>query len=256
MTGWLRAAVRGVLLCGYFLVGMSRIAWMRLRYGPNWYNSLQGMAAIRQWMQRTTQLLGLRIRQYNRARAESTLFIANHISFLDIPVLSAIVPVRFLSKHTVRYWPIIGTLTKLSGTVFIERGKRSLIHRTVEALDNALREPRPVAIFPEGTTGLGDTLKKFHSGLFQAAIDSNTPVQAIALRYIRNGQIDRTAAYIDKDNFVLKILAVMAQPYTEVQIHFCTPLLPDSSRSRQQLAQAAHAQIDAILHIDPALTPA
>jgi lyso-ornithine lipid O-acyltransferase len=255
MIGWLRAIGRGVLLSGYFLIGIGRILWMRLRHGPDWYLSAHGMAAIQRWMQRATQLLGLRIRQYNRARAASTLFIANHISFLDIPVLSAIVPVRFLAKHTIRYWPVIGTLTQLSGTVFIERGKRSLIHRTVDSLDMALREPRPVAIFPEGTTGLGDKLKKFHTGLFQAAIDSNTPVQAIALRYIRNGQIDRTAAYIDKDNFVLKILAVMAQPYTEVQIHFCAPLVPSASQSRQQLAQTAHAQIEQILNANPALAP-
>jgi 1-acyl-sn-glycerol-3-phosphate acyltransferase len=166
------------------------------------------------------------------------------------------VPVRFLSKHTVRYWPLIGTLTEWSGTVFIERGKRSLIHRTVEALDSALRETRPVAIFPEGTTGLGDKLKKFHTGLFQAAIDSQTPVQAIALRYLRNGQVDRTAAYIDKDNFVLKILAVMAQPYTEVHVHFCTPITPVQDQDRQALARATHAQIEEIINGQAGLVPA
>ncbi|MBI3560959.1 MAG: 1-acyl-sn-glycerol-3-phosphate acyltransferase [Gammaproteobacteria bacterium] len=219
---------------------------MRMLGGPRWYLSPQGRLAIQRWMQYSCALLGLRIQQFNRPRVESTLFIANHISFLDIPVVSSIVPVRFLAKHTVRYWPVIGMLTQLTGSVFIQRAKRSLIHRSVDALDVALRETRPVAIFPEGTTGLGDQVKKFHTGLFQAAIDSATPVQAIALRYLRQGRTDRIAAYIDKDNFVAKLLAVMAQPYTDVQVHFCAPLFPEQ-RGRQRLARQAREQIELVL---------
>lgn len=212
------------------------------------------MQAIQHWMQRTARLLGLRIHQVNRPRLQHTLFVANHISFLDIIVISAIVPVRFLSKHTVSYWPIIGTLTKFSGTVFIQRGKRSLIHRTVEAIDGALREARPVVIFPEGTTGLGDTIKKFHTGLFQAAIDSQALVQAIALRYLRKGAVDRIAAYIDKDNFVMKLGAIMAQPCTDVHVQFCAPLTPPQG-SRQSLAQITHEQIEMALGIPTATLP-
>lgn len=209
-----------------------------------------GQAAFQQWMQRVAYILGLRITQYNRPRNTSTLFIANHISFLDIVVIAAIAPVRFLAKHTVSYWPIIGTLTALSGSVFIRRGKRSFIHRVIEAIDLALRETRPLLIFPEGTTGLGDHLKKFHTGLFQAAIDSQTPLQAIALRYVRNGQADRTAAYIDKDNFISKLIRIMAQPHTDLEIHFCSPVTPDE-HTRHDLAQLTRRQIESALGFTP-----
>lgn len=233
---------------------MVQIFYLRLRHGPRWFLSTIGMDAIQHWMQRTARLLGLRILQFNRPRLHHTLFVANHISFLDIIVITAIVPVRFLSKHTVSYWPIIGTLTKFSGTVFIQRGKRGLIHRTVEAIDGALRETRPVVIFPEGTTGLGANIKKFHTALFQAAIDSQTEVQAIALRYQRNGEVDRIAAYIDKDNFVMKLGAIMAQPCTDVCVRFCTPLPPPQT-SRQQLADITHRQIAAELGITASVLP-
>lgn len=244
----LRTLWRGAVLCLYLALGLLQIFYYRLRHGPRWYLAPQGMQEIQRWMQRTSGLLGVQVTQYNRPQLQRTLFVANHVSFLDIIVIASIVPVRYLSKHTVAYWPIIGTLTKQTGTVFIKRGQRSLIHRTVEALDTALRETRPLVIFPEGTTGPGDHVKKFHTGLLQAAIDSQATVQAIGLRYLRHGNIDRTAAYIDKDNFVLKLLAIMAQPATQVQVHFCEPLLP-SQQSRQTLAHIARNQIEQALGI-------
>ncbi len=246
MKTFLRVSWRGSAMCAYFILGLTQVLYQRVRRGPQWYMQPAGQMAFQQWMQRVAHTLGIRITQYNRPRTASTLFIANHISFLDIVVIASVTPVRFLAKHTVSYWPIIGTLTALSGSVFIRRGNRSFIHRVIKAIDRALLETRPVLIFPEGTTGLGDHLKKFHTGLFQAAIDSQTPLQAIALRYVRNGQADRTAAYIDKDNFVAKLIRIMAQPHTDLEIHFCPAVIP-SDHTRQTLAQITRQQIETVL---------
>jgi 1-acyl-sn-glycerol-3-phosphate acyltransferase len=242
-----RAAVRGTQFMLYLSLGVILGIAYRLHYGQHWHLGAAGQAIIRWWMQHMTRIVGIRVTQYGRPLTANVMFVANHISFLDILVISAIVPARFLSKHTVRYWPIIGYLTHLSGTVFIERGKPSQLSRTLDALRQALSSGRPMLIFPEGTTTLGTQVIKFHSGLFQAAIDNMVPVQALTLHYRRNERADRVAAYIDNDNFLLSLLRLMAQDNTEVHISFSPPI-DSTDQVRQHLAAQSHATISRSLH--------
>ena len=242
----MRAATRGTQFLVYLTLGVLLGIVYRLRYGQHWHLTRTGQAIIHWWTQHMTRILGIRITQYGRPLTSRVMHVANHISFLDVLVISAIVPVRFLSKHTVRYWPIIGFITRLCGTVYIERGKPSQLGTTLDALGQALRSGRPMLIFPEGTTSLGTQVAKFHSGLFQAAIDNQMPVQALSLNYRRDGQADRIAAYIDKDNFLISLLRLMAQPTTEVHVCFSPPI-DYAGQTRQQLAARTHAQISRTL---------
>ena len=230
----------------YLLLGVVLGTTLRLRDGRHWHLTSRGQAITRWWMQQLTRIVGIRITQYGRPLTANVMLVANHISFLDIMVISSIVPARFLSKHTVRYWPIIGYLTRLAGTVFIERGKPSQLTPTLVALGQALRSGRPMLIFPEGTTSLGTQVLKFHSGLFQAAIENKAPVQAVSLHYRRAARADRIAAYIDKDNFLVSLLRLMAQARTEVHLGFSAPL-DSSGQTRQQLAASCHACISQTL---------
>lgn len=236
------AAVRGTQFMLYLSLGIILAIGYRLRYGQHWHLATTGQAIIRWWMQHMTRIVGIRVTQYGRPLTANVMFVANHISFLDILVISAIVPARFLSKHTVRYWPIIGYLTHLSGTLFIERGKPSQLSRTLDALRQALGSGRPMLIFPEGTTSLGTQVLKFHSGLFQAAIDNKVPVQALTLHYRRDDRADRIAAYIDNDNFLLSLLRLMAQDNTEVHIRFSPPI-DATDQVRHHLAAQCHTTI-------------
>ena len=239
---FLRTALRGTFVTLHLLLGVSVASALRMRHGRHWHLSDTGQGMIRWWMQNVTRCLGIRIAQYGQPAGRQVLLTANHVSFLDIIVISSIMPVRFLAKDTLRYWPIVGYLSMLSGTLFIKRGRRSLLARTIENLRHALHLERPVAVFPEGTTSLGNSVMKFHPGLYQAAIDSNAPVQAIALRYVRNGQSDRIAAYIGKDNFIMTLLRVINQPATHVHLTFCEPVT-SQDKTRQQLALHTHGQV-------------
>ena len=237
-----RAATRGTHFIFHLGLGVLLVSGYRLRHGRQWHQSRSGQAIILWWTQKLGRILGLHITRYGRPLTARVLFVSNHISFLDIVVISSVIPVRFLSKHSVRYWPIIGYLTSVTGSLFIERGKRSHLARTLTAMKQALVTARPVLIFPEGTTSLGTQVLKFHSGLFQAAIDNDVAVQALTLHYRRDQYPDRIAAYIDKDNFLISLLRLMAQPQTEVHLSF-TPPIDSHGHSRQSLAAFCHARI-------------
>jgi len=237
----LHALLRCVLVCVHILIGIFLIFVYRFRFGRHWYVKPAGLAIKRWWMLNMNTLLGIRVAQYGQIDRQPLLYVANHVSFLDIIVISAITDVRFLSKHTLRYWPLVGLLAGMSGTLFIKRDKRSLIARVITTVSEALTKSH-VVVFPEGTTSLGAEAKHFHSGLFQAAIDAEVPVQPIAIRYLHNGQLDRTAAYIEKDNIIVTIWRLLERSYTDVHLVF-TETLSSNAQTRQQLAGAAQAQI-------------
>lgn len=238
-----RATLRGTQFILHLALGSLLIGIYRLGFGKNWHLTEHGQNMIRWWMQMATHLIGIRIFQYGRPLTGNALYISNHISFLDIAVISSVVPVRFLAKHSVRYWPIIGYLTALSGSLFIKRHRRNQLVSTLASITSALTTPRPVLIFPEGTTSLGANVLKFHSGLFQAAIDTKLPIQPLVLHYRRDHVPDRLAAYIDKDNFLLSLLRLMRTPHTEVHLSF-TPPVDSDGHTRRSLAAFCHARIN------------
>jgi len=210
--------------------------------GRDWYITATGYALTHWWMRHLSQYLGLRIYQHGSPPTQPAFYVGNHISFLDILVVLCITQLNFISKNSVRYWPLIGYITSSAGTIFIKRGKRSLVARVIDSVSKALDRGRSVMVFPEGATSHNKEPRKFHSGLFQAAINSNTPIQAVAIRYMCNGELDREAAYIDDDNLLITLYRVMKRPITEVHVTFCPLILPEG-HTRTELAAMARQQV-------------
>jgi len=215
-------------------------------FGSQWHQTRKGKKTCQWWSIRATTILCLHIKQFGNPLQTTTLFTANHISFLDIIALAAVTPVKFLSKATLRYWPVIGFISSSIGTVFIKRGDRRIIHQTIITISQTLQQENSLVIFPEGTTSLGKNVKKFNTGLFQAAINTNKPIQPVALRYIRNGKPDRIAAYIENDNFILTLIKIMAQKKVEVELYYCA-VLDSDDYTRAELAMNSHASISEVI---------
>lgn len=124
------------------------------------------------------RILGVRIVVHGRpARGGRVLFVANHCSWLDIPVLSAVAPVSFIAKHEVADWPFFGLLAKLQRTVFIERDRRGETGRYRDAIRDRLDADDNLVLFPEGTSSAGNKVLPFKSALFAVA---EAPAEATA----------------------------------------------------------------------------
>ena len=178
----MRSLIGAWRLAGLLLHGLHGLAIILLRFRA--YSPAQRHARIQWWSAKVLRLIGIALQAHGTPRPGAKLLVANHVSWLDIAAIHAVVPqARFVSKSDVRHWPLIGRLVSGAGTLYIEREKKRDALRVVHRMAEALRGGDTVAVFPEGTTGDGRTLLPFHANLLQAAIATETPVQPVVLRF-------------------------------------------------------------------------
>jgi 1-acyl-sn-glycerol-3-phosphate acyltransferase len=197
--------------------------------------------AIKRWSAQLLRTLGVRLHvhgepppQRGRQKRESVspaidappiMMVANHVSWLDIFIIDAVVPARFVAKSEIRTWPVIGWLTEKTGTLFIRRARRHDIARINHALAEAMRDDYPFAVFPEGTTTDGSSVLKFHSSLLQPALLAGAVLYPVALRFMRpDGTLCTEAAYDGPKSLWETLLLIVAQPAIHAHVHFLPPL--------------------------------
>lgn len=135
------------------------------------------------WSRALLGALGIDLEADLTHAVPGALLIANHVSWVDILVVNAAIPVAFVAKEEVRRWPLIGWLAAMNDTVFLRRGSRGhakIINGQVAGL---LAQGKHVAVFPEGTTTDGCSLLHFHAALIQPALAAGRPVLPAAISY-------------------------------------------------------------------------
>lgn len=178
-----------------------------------------------------------------------TLFVANHISWIDIWAIKQAYPINFVAKSEVRDWPIIGWLAVQVGTLFIERSKRHDTGRTASSMEQGLRRGECLCLFPEGTTTDGTELKPFKTGLLQAAINAEATVWPVAIRYPHpDGLINTDIAYAGETTMLQSWQAVLRQQQLVVELHFADPI-PTTNQERRHLSHQARHAISSVLHL-------
>jgi len=179
---------------------------------------------------------------------QRVLFAANHVSWLDICVLLAASPTRFVAKAEIRNWPVIGLLSHNVGTLFIKRAKRSDTMRINQQINDVLTTGDRVTIFPEGTTSDGTILRHFHASLLQSAATVGVQLYPVAIRY-RNteGKICKEAAYIDS-SLLSSLRQILSQTRIDVDVTFLKPIA-SSGKNRRELARVSEQAIANALSI-------
>jgi 1-acyl-sn-glycerol-3-phosphate acyltransferase len=175
--------------------------------------------------------------------------VANHVSWLDIFVINATQPSRFVAKSEIRDWPIAGWLCEAAGTIFVQRAKRSDTSRINREIHDALAQGDAVAIFPEGTTTRGDRLLKFHTALFEPAVANSAIVAPAAIHYrYENGNVAEAAIFIGETSFGQSISAIISQRRMIAEITFARAIVASNS-TRREVAIAAEEAIATILNV-------
>jgi len=111
------------------------------------------------------------------------LIVANHLSYLDVLVLGALLPGRFVAKSEIAGWPVLGVLARLVGTIFVVQARRRDVVRVDRAMARTLAAGVSVLLFPEGHSTRGAGVDRFHSSLLESAARSGTACLAVALHY-------------------------------------------------------------------------
>lgn len=194
-------------------------------------------AHIQRWSHQMLAALDIELKVEGRYDPSARLIVANHVSWLDILVINAAQPVRFVGKSELKSWPILGWLITNTGTVFIERARRKDAVRVVHHMAEVIRGGQLVAIFPEGTTGPGHEVLPFHANLLQAAVAAESPVQPVALRYSDAlHDVSVAAAYVSETNIWQSLWRVaMAHG---LQAHVALLAAQPPGRERRVLADA------------------
>lgn len=194
------------------------------------------------------------------ARERPLLLVSNHVSWLDIVVLSAVAPLSFIAKSEMRTWPLFGTLARLQRTVFINRDNRRTAG--IQAGDIALRMAarEVMVLFPEGTTSDANQLLPFKTPLFEAAKIALAAsemelalVQPIAINYtslhgLHLGRAGRPhVAWPGEIGLGESLSAIVRTGALDVIVHVSTPIPLDQFSNRKEIAAQSAAAIRAMI---------
>lgn len=202
---------------------------------------------ITTWLGLVARVFGARIKSFGVARKESTLFVANHISWLDIMVLGKLVPIHFLSKLEVKHMPVFGWLATRAGTLYIHRGNKESASEASSDITAALQLGHNSLVFAEGTTTDGH-IKKFHSRMMQSAIDAHATVQPIAIFYPKtntqtgNIELDPAALFTGDVGVTESFDRITRAAHIDVEVHFLEPI-SSKGKTRDEISQHAFDEV-------------
>lgn len=213
------------------------------------FNRQKSVAVSRIFYRLVLRAFGFRVRTHGiMTDAQPALFVSNHSSYLDVPVLGAVIPALFVAKADVAGWPVIGFLCKMHNTVFVER-------RSVRAADQRAQFRRyfekrqSLVLFPEGTSTDGLFVLPFKSSLFSAVEDAaNVTIQpvSVACTGISGLPLPRSwrpyYAWYGDMTFVRHFWNVLKCGGYRVDVVFHPPVMA-SSADRKQLAATCHAAV-------------
>jgi lyso-ornithine lipid O-acyltransferase len=203
-------------------------------------------------------LIGIRISEVGRrSPASPALILSNHVSWLDICVITALAPVVFVAKSEVAGWPVFGWLAKLQRTIFINRQARHQTGAATRQIARRLLGGDAVVLFAEGTSSDGIRVLPFRSSLVGAvhhALGDSTrhthiTVQPMSLAYVGFGGVpmgrglrDRVAWYGDAD-LIPHLLHVLASGAVDVTVSWGEATAYDMSADRKAIARGAEKSV-------------
>ncbi|MBV1774891.1 1-acyl-sn-glycerol-3-phosphate acyltransferase [Burkholderiaceae bacterium DAT-1] len=244
-ANWFTQTVRLLRLTFHLVSGLLQVSLLFPRY-----DSVKRMNAVRKWSLNLLKINGIHVNVRGatpQARSSGILLVANHISWIDIFVMNAAYPSRFVAKSDVRHWPLIGWLSAHTGTLFIKREKRSDTARVNQQIAEALTIGDCISIFPEGSTSDGRNLLTFNSSLFQPAIDAETLIVPVSISYkYSDGRHGDHVAYIGDMTLIESILNIVSTKHTVAVVEFGEPV-PTDRRPRREIAKILEQTVRAQL---------
>ncbi|SPE27182.1 putative 1-acyl-sn-glycerol-3-phosphate acyltransferase family protein [Candidatus Sulfotelmatomonas gaucii] len=222
------------------------LAFCVLRY---WLKRLGGPMTLERralWLQQSARgvlgCLDIEI-QFQGEPPVCGLVVANHLSYLDIIIISAVMPCFFVAKMEIDGWPFFGKAARTGGTIFLDRSSLASATAVAEVMTERLQLPVPVLLFPEGTSTDGSQVLRFHSRLIDPATTVGAPITTAAIRYvIGSGVEERELCWYDDQSFISHLWKVLGVEGFSAQLKFGEPKIYPH---RRVAADLTHAEIKA-----------
>jgi len=217
-----------------------RMKWPMRRRIPTLYHHL------------VSQILGVRITAIGRrADAKPLMIVANHVSWLDISVISAVAPVVFVAKQEIATWPVFGLLARLQRSVFVDRARRQKTRDVNSEIARRLAGGDAVLLFAEGTSSDGNRVLAFRSALIGSARDAIAEaghvervwIQPLSIAYtamlgLPLGRQHRSAvAWYGVMSLIPHLRQLVARGAIDVTVSWGDPVPYDESSDRKVVAR-------------------
>ena len=183
---------------------------------------------------------------------QTGLLVCNHLTYLDILVLDALTPAVFVSKSEVKNWPVFGWFAKRSGTLFVDRTRRSDVTRMNAEIDRTLASGNVLVLFPEGTSWNSREILPFKSSLLEPIVGAKHPLSVGRITYaLDDGSVEQDVCYWGEMTFLSHFLKLMTKRHIHARVTFAPVAQP--ATDRKELARQLHAEV---VHLgDPTTAP-
>jgi len=252
LAPWLRLAL-GLVAAAAFVLVVGPLRWRAQRRGQaRWREAPVRFHRI------LCAALRLRVRRFGAPSAAARrLIVANHVSWMDIPVLGSGEPMTFLAKKEVGASWLGRICAGLQGVVYVDRSRRRAVPEVNAQMRQALRAGAPVLLFAEATTGDGNRLLPFRSSHFQPICDvadegALAVAQPVYLHYARRGGMRLTRrdrpriAWYGDMTFFPHLVGLLSGPAVGCDVHYGEPILVPPGADAKDVARQAEAAVRAI----------
>jgi 1-acyl-sn-glycerol-3-phosphate acyltransferase len=201
---------------------------------------------IRLWSAGLLRVFGLRTRRFGTPLPGAALFVANHVSWIDITLMHSQRVVGFVAKAEISRWPVVGWLASRGGTIYHHRGDNESLHGVMHQMVERLEQGHSVGVFPEGRTTDGQRIGVFHARIFQPAVLAAVPAQPVALKYGARGDAQTTVAFQKGEHFLGNFLRLLGEPPRAAEVHFLEPVAA-ADDGRRRMAETCRERIVAAM---------
>ena len=224
------------------LIGMLP-PWSEWRVG----GTSLGAWVVNRWQGGLMWIFGFRLVRFGQPLPGAVLFVANHVSWVDISILHSQRMMGFVAKREIAGWPVVGWLAARGQTIFHQRGSTESLGGVLQAMVVRLQQGHGVGVFPEGRTRGGLDVGPFHARIFQAAVETGVPVQPVALRYGTHGDAQAIVAFGPKESFGANVIRLLGEPVRRAEVHFLEPIGSQDLEGRRRIAETSRARIIAAM---------
>jgi len=202
---------------------------------------------VRWWSGGLLRVFGMRARRVGQPVSGAVMFVANHVSWIDIVSLHSQRMMGFVAKREIAGWPLVGWMAARGQTIFHQRGSQESLGGVLHEMLVRLRNGQAVGVFPEGRTRDGRAVGPFHARIFLAAVEAGVPVQPVALRYGEHASAQPRVAFAPGETFFGNFMRLLGEPAQPVEVVFLEPVAPGDAEGRRRIAETARERIIAAM---------
>ncbi len=242
----LRAIFRTLFVVALTFASYGGVVFARLVYllSPRLGLALRNRV-FRTWARGLCRAFGMRTTVHGTPPRGRFFLISNHVSYLDIMLLSSHVDTAFVAKSDLRTWPAMGRILAAADTIFIDRSRKRDVVRVMDLVGKEIDRGLGVLVFPEGTSGKGDVLLPFKPSLLEFACSQDIPVHWATLSYrtaaVHLPPASRTVCWWGDEGFFPHYKRMILLPGFEASLHFGSE--PVASGDRKELAVALRSKM-------------